>query len=185
MEPRLKSIGDLDTLETDRLIVKPLSKEFLSEVYVGWMNDKKVNRYLQSGGDYTLQKLARYIDDVENKPKYFWAITLKSNGKHIGNIKIDPVNFRNKFGEYGIMVGDRHEWGKGYANEASKAVIKFCFDSLKLNKINLGVLISNKAAIRLYQKLGFRIEGHLKKHEIHNRHFVDTYRMAIFNLVDK
>ena len=150
------------------------------------MKDVEVIKYMESGGpNYDLKMLERYLKHIESQNIFSWAIVIKKNMLHIGNLKIDPINHKNLYGEYGIMIGDRREWGKGYANEASKAVIKFCFDSLKLNKINLGVLINNKAALRLYQKLGFRIEGHLKKHEIHNGTFVDTYRMTIFNIVDK
>jgi len=185
MIPRLKSIYDLDTLETDRLFLKPLSNEFACKEYVNWLNDKKVNKYLESGGDYTLKSLKHYLGDVENKPKYFWAITLKSNSKHIGNIKIDPIHQLNRYGEYGILIGDRESWGKGFAQESSEAVLKYCFEKLKLNKINLGVSAKNHKAIKLYQKLGFETEGHYKNHILLDGDFLDSYRMAIFNKNEK
>ena len=169
-------------LETVRLDLKPLDSSFVSQTYVNWMNDPEVNRYLESGGDYSLTKLKDYLEQVEKEAILFWAIVLKDSGKHIGNIKIDPVSHRNRTGEYGILVGDRSEWGKGYAKEASKAIMDFCFSGdLNLRKITLGFVIDNIGAHRLYQDLGFVQEGLLKKHAIHGGKWCDIMRMAAFN----
>ena len=173
----LKSILAVDVLETKRLSLEPLSKCFLSQVYVNWLNDDVVNQYLVSGGDYTLEKLQQYLEEVERNPKYFWAIRLKETNKHIGNIKIDPINLNDLSGEYGIMIGDRSIWGKGVAKEASEIVLAFCFETLYLKKINLGVHKNNLKAIRLYEKLGFTFEKQLELNKIINPH----HRMFLYN----
>lgn len=177
MSIELSHFSDLVILETERLILKPLNKNFLSQEYVDWMNDKKVINYLESGGDYTIDKLNNYLEEVEHNPKYFWVISLKKTNKHIGNIKIDPINLNNFSGEYGIMIGDRKEWGKGIAKEASEIIIDYCFTSLNLKKINLGVKQKNLMAIRLYEKLGFTIENSSKLNRTDEEH----YRMSLYN----
>lgn len=174
-------IDDVPTLETERLILKPLCLDYLSQIYVDWMNDPQVNKYLESGGDYTLTKLTNYLEEVERSPKYFWAITLKERNAHVGNIKIDPIHSIHLYGEYGIMIGDRKVWGKGIAEEASQRVINFCFIQLCLRKINLGVLAQNKNAVKLYEKLGFTLEGNFKRHIAFEGEYVDSLRMALFN----
>ena len=141
-------------LISKRLNLVPLGIKELSEEYVSWMNDNEVNLYLESGGDYDLDKLKEYLNNVEKSNIYFWAIYLKGS-KHIGNIKIDPINLDTGVGEYGILIGDKNEWGKGYAKEASQIVIDFCFNILNLKKIELGVKIENINAIKLYKKMGF------------------------------
>lgn len=173
----LKSISDLDFLQTKRLSLEPLSKHFLSQVYVNWLNDKLVNQFLVSGGDYTLKKLSKYLEEVEQNPKYFWAIKLKGTNKHIGNIKIDPIDLNELSGEYGIMIGDRSIWGKGIAKEASEIVLAFCFETLHLKKISLGVHKNNLKAIRLYEKLGFTFEKQFESNVLKNTH----HRMCIYN----
>lgn len=174
-------ISDIPTLETERLYLKPLSLDYMSQAYVDWMNDPEVNKYLESGGDYTLEKLTEYLTEVERKPKYFWAIIMKESGKHVGNIKIDPIHPIHQFGEYGIMIGDRNAWGKGIAKEASTGILNYSFKTLQLRKINLGVLSSNTLAISLYEKLGFEQEGRFKNHVKNGNEFIDTLRMTIFN----
>jgi RimJ/RimL family protein N-acetyltransferase len=142
-------------LESERLYFKPLSRLHLSKNYVNWINDSDVNKYLESGGDYTIEKLESYLEQQEKKEILFWAIHLKKSNKHIGNIKIDPIYFDDNAGEYGIMMGEKNEWGKGFAYESSLKIIDYCFKNLGLIEIRLGVKIDNIAAVRLYEKLGF------------------------------
>jgi ribosomal-protein-alanine N-acetyltransferase len=169
-------------LESERLILKPLSIVHLSEDYLSWLNDEIVYKYLETRGNYTIEMLKQFLLKIEEQDIFFWGIHLKSNGKHIGNIKIDPINAVHGLGEYGIMMGDRNEWGKGYAFEASKRVIDFCFfERMNLRKMTLGVVASNFSAVKLYVKLGFLLEGNYKNHSIYNGKYEDVLRMAIFN----
>lgn len=168
-------------LESDRLIFKPLSTKHLSQNYVNWLNDPDVYKYLETGGNYTISMLREYLTSVEKTDILFWAIHLKENDLHIGNIKIDPVNTRHNFAEYGIMMGCRSEWGKGYAKEASLKIIAYCFTDLKIRKITLGVVEDNSNALNLYKKLGFITEGVYKNHGYYQGKYCNTVRMALFN----
>lgn len=72
--------------------------------------------------------------------------------------------------------------GKGYAKEASMAIIDYFFNKhLFLRKITLGVIAENKNAVELYQKIGFIVEGIYRKHLNHDGEYYDIIRMAIFN----
>lgn len=168
-------------LNSTRLELCKLDSSYCSQEYVNWMNDIDVYRYLESGGNYTMQMLSNYLKEVDQKQILFWAIKIKASGKHIGNIKIDPLNTRHRYGEYAIMMGDRTEWGKGYAKEASELVINYCFNDLNLRKVTLGVVEDNQAAVSLYEKLGFEVEGIYKYHGIYDGKFCHVLRMALFN----
>lgn len=168
-------------LHTDRLTLEPLGNKHHSVEYVNWMNDSDVNRYMDSGGDYTAEKLRSFLDETEQAGILFWAILIKDSNKHIGNIKIDPVDTKHGLCEYGIMMGDKTEWGKGYAKEASLAVISYCFEQLNLRKMTLGVIESNTNAVELYKKMDFEIEGSFKAHRSYNGTFYDVLIMALFN----
>ncbi len=170
------------TLESERLLFKPLDTSYNNDVYLNWLNDEEVNRYLEIFEFYTEHRLKEFLENVENNSHLlFWAIHIKSGNKHIGNIKIDPINRYHGYGEYGIMMGDKNEWGKGYAKEASKRVIDYCFETENLRKITLGVVEENVGAVNLYKKLGFEIEGVYKKHGFYNNHYCNLLRMAFFN----
>lgn len=168
-------------LESDRLILHPMDLSFCSETYLAWLNDPEVYRFLESGGGYSMQSLNNYIQSTISNGIFFWAICLKKESKHIGNIKIDPISFRHKRGEYGVLIGDKSEWGKGFAKEASILVINFCFDVLQLRKITLGVVSHNTSAVNLYEKMGFVTEGIYIDHGEYDNRLANVFRMAIFN----
>jgi [ribosomal protein S5]-alanine N-acetyltransferase len=169
-------------LESERLYYRPVDISYCNEEYLHWLNDEEVNRYLEIFEPYTMDRLHNYLETVEkNDHVLFWAIHIKKNNKHIGNIKIDPINRYHGNGEYGIMMGDRFEWGKGYAEEASKRVIDYCFNEEALRKITLGVVKDNIGAVNLYKKLGFEIEGIYKRHGLYDGKYCDLLRMAVFN----
>lgn len=175
----------IPTLTSERLLLKPLNLTHCTDEYVAWMNNPEVFRYLETGGNYTIQDLYKYLQSVEANPEIkFWAIHVKGSDKHIGNIKIDPISKRHGLGEYGIMMGDISEWGNGYAFEASATVLEYCFKSLGLRKITLGVVEENEPAVRLYKKLSFVTEGIYKSHGYYDGKYCNTLRMAIFNTID-
>jgi len=138
------------------------------------MNDYDINKYLESGGDYTIKKLKNYLIDREFKKDYMWAIHIKESNQHIGNIKIDPnvtlgpYKFRKKCGQLGILIGEKTQWGKGFAYEASKRTIDFCFEELGIKRIILGVKISNLKAIKLYKNLGFSFFSKIENPEFYD-----------------
>ncbi len=170
------------TLESERLLYKPLNSSYCNDSYLQWLNNKDVNRYMGITEPYTKEQLMDYLVTVEKNDKIlFWAILLKVDNSHIGNIKIDPVNRYHGLGEYGIMMGDQTAWGKGYASEASETIIDYCFKEEGLRKIALGVVEENIPAVHLYKKLGFLTEGTYKKHGLWDGHYCDVLRMAIFN----
>ena len=169
------------TITTERLLLKPLNRTYLSDKYLSWINDEEVVKFLETQVGSSITDLENFLLNVENNEIFAWAIEIKKSNEHIGNIKIDPVDYKNGNGEYGILMGEKAQWGKGFAKEASIGVIKFCFEKLKLRKINLGVLIENKRAIKLYSNLGFKKEGHFKKHKVFEDGFCDEIRMTIFN----
>jgi RimJ/RimL family protein N-acetyltransferase len=166
-------------LESERLVYKRLSIKHLSKEYVAWMNDPKVNVYLESRGNYTLEMIKSYIEQQYQNEIYFWGIHLKDSNKHIGNIKIDPINKSENSGEYGILMGDHTNWGKGYAKEASIKIIKYCFNTLKLSKITLGVVEDNIAAVKLYEKIGFDIDSVKESVGTYNGKLSNSLRMSL------
>ena len=175
---------DIPTLETERLKLEPLSIKYCSSKYVNWLNDPEIYKYLDSGGSYTKKTLLDYLTKYTEQSVYFWAIIIKEDNAHIGNIKVDQIIKKNHTGEFGILMGDKNKWGQGFAKEATKLVIDYCFNVLELRKITLGVIKDNIAAVKLYQNLGFETEGIFKMHGIYNGKFCDALRMAKFNLED-
>lgn len=146
---KLKFIGE-------RIFLRTLEVDDATEEYTSWLNDPEVNRFLatksatvESVRDYILQK--REQDDA-----LFFGIFLKENGAFIGTIKLEPIDLPDKKATIAMMIGNKNYWGRGLMPEATKLLINYCFGELGLDEVNLGVLDQNVAAIRAYEKVGFK-----------------------------
>ena len=82
-------------------------------------------------------------------------------------------------GEYGILMGDKTNWGMGYSKEASLAIINYCFEEVKLSRITLGVIEDNINAVMLYKKIGFVIDKVKMNVGIYNNKLSNSLRMSL------
>ncbi len=80
-----------------------------------------------------------------------------------------------------IVIGEDSYRGKRIGEIAMKWIIDYGFKELKLHKINLGVIKDNIPAVKLYQSLGFIIEGKMKDEVCYKGKYHDFLSMAIFD----
>jgi RimJ/RimL family protein N-acetyltransferase len=147
---------------------------------VRWRNKKEVLDNFFSFLPLSLAKqeiwYANYITDSSNQT---FVIKIKESGAKIGTVSMSDIHYKNQHGEIGIMIGEAKEQGKGYALEATEAIVNYAFKELNLARVYLNVLENNAAAIRLYNKLGFQQEGVLRHHHFTNGSFLNVLIMGL------
>ena len=168
-------------IKSQNIFLRPIELSDCSGPYLNWLNDSMVNQYLESRFiSWTSEMLSSYISDLlNNNDELMFAICNIKNKKHIGNIKLGPINWNHRFAEIGIIIGDKHEWGKGRASEAIKSVCKYAFDILELNKITAGCYEENKASVKAFTRVGFKQEGVLRKKFLSSTSFQDHILLGI------
>lgn len=168
--------------ETERLWLVPVSEVHCNATYLSWLHDKQSTMYLVSSGivPQSIDDLVAYVQQMAKTNTLFFAIHLKENMKHIGNVKVANINRVHSYADYGIFMGDRNEWGKGYAKEASMVLLHHCFTVTNIRKITLGVLGRHSSAKGLYLKMGFQEEGVQKKQCFINGQYEDVIIMGLF-----
>lgn len=154
--------------EGTTIYLRELTESDANEAYCNWLNDPIVNKYLETR-KATIEDLKQYIRLKKESPNcLFFGIFLKENDKHIGNVKLEPIDFERKTSYFGILIGEKEQWGKGIGTEATRLAVDYAFNVLNLKEVMLGVIAENKAAIRAYEKVGFeikRVEGKKIKHD--------------------
>lgn len=143
-----------------------LEPQHATDAYVGWLNDPEVNRYLESR--FVVQDLdavrAFVTTQLADGRALFLGIRSVALGRHVGNIKVAPIDRRHGLGEVGIMIGDRQAWGLGIGSEAIRCVAGIATHELGLRKLTAGCYASNVGSSRAFEKAGFHIEGVRPQH---------------------
>jgi putative acetyltransferase len=84
---------------------------------------------------------------------------------------------RRHAGAIGISVHE--EWqGKGIGTALMRAGLDLADNWLNLTRLELEVFADNETAVRLYERLGFELEGTLRQHSLRDGRYVDSYVMA-------
>lgn len=153
-------------LLTPRLQLRPLRRADVSPAYVAWMNDPLVNRYLESRFvAQTEETVASFVERADtDEHTFLFGIFLRDDGRHIGNVKLGPVEVAHRRADIGILIGDRTCWGAGYASEVIAAVTGWAFDGLGLHKVTAGAYGCNAGSIKAFERAGFEIEATRRAH---------------------
>jgi len=163
----------------ESIYLKILEEKNASSEYCRWLNDQEVNEYLETR-EAAIPELKKYIKEkLESEDCLFFGIFYKENDKHIGNLKLELTGEGKKSVDYGIMIGDKNYWGKGIGTEATRLILNFSFNKLNADTVELSVLADNKAAIRIYEKTGFKIIERKIKSVNHDGRLFDDIVMAI------
>ncbi len=149
-------------LKTERLILRQLTLDDVDAVYA-IRSDYEVTR-LNIGAAYIILDQARILiesilDNYQRGNELRWGITLKDGDDTV--IGMCGYNYwarRDFRGSVGYDLA-RAYWGQGIMTEATRAVIKFGFDKMALNRIEADASVENVASIRILEKLGFHQEG--------------------------
>lgn len=165
-------------LEGKRIYLRPVDLSDATEEYVNWLNDEEVNQFLEVRfAEHTPEGLKNDIEKISKDPNtLFLAMIRKDTQRHIGNIKLGPIDWNHRVGDIGIMIGDKSSWGRGYAREAIKLLSDYAFNILKLHKLEAGAYENNIGSIKAFLKVGFSEEGRKRK----RFRFKDTYTDQVF-----
>jgi RimJ/RimL family protein N-acetyltransferase len=139
----------------NRLMLRVLEENDATQHYADWLTDPEVNRYLATKSA-TIPQLRDYIAKKNlQSDALFFGMFLNDGEKHIGTIKLEPIDIPGKKATIAIMIGDKTCWGKGYGPEAMQLLIDWCFSTLGMDEVNLGLIAKNASAMQAYKKLGF------------------------------
>jgi len=170
-------------IESNRLYFREVRPSDANDNYYRWMNDSEITRYLESrfwpNSQEGISEFATRM--LSDRNSLFLAMVQKSDDRHIGNIKIGPINWIHRFADLGILIGEKDCWGKGYATEAIDAITSYAFKTLNLNKICAGCYSPNQDSLKAFLKAGYTQEGVRKKQYFCGGEYVDEILVGIAN----
>ena len=92
-------------------------------------------------------------------------------------LQVEASPRRSHVATFGISVA-AHAQGRGVGSALMREMINLCDNWMRIERIELTVFADNPAALALYRKFGFEIEGTGRKFALRNGEYVDAYYMA-------
>ncbi len=154
-----------NTIETERLVLRRFRYTDDDAMLKYWVADEKIQSLysepVYSTKDEVKGLLDKYIGSYEREDYYRWAITEKGSDECIGQIAFFLVDNKNHFAEIEYCVGSSFQC-KGYATEATRALIAYGFEKMNLHKVQICTKTINVPSKRVIEKCGFTYEGTLR-----------------------
>jgi len=167
-------MGDFPTLYTPRLTLRALTladasrvQELAGDARIAATTARIPHPYPDGAAEKYIETLAPLA--AEGK-QYTFAITLAGTrtpgrehdlldtGHLIGSISLREIEEEHKRGVLGYWIGVPY-WNKGFATEATRAVLAFAFSRRGLNRVTADHFVHNPASGRVLQKVGMTQEG--------------------------
>lgn len=127
----------------------------------------------------SIEQEEQFLDRISKQNNALF-ITAEFEGIIIGNLNFSGgTRPRTEHtGEFGVSVLKDY-WGSGLGTELVKFLVDWCKNLGIIRKVNLRVRTDNVAAIHLYKKLGFNVEGVITRDLRINNKFYDTLFMGL------
>lgn len=169
----------MKTLVTNRLILRELKLDDVEDFYayckkpvIGPMAGWAPHQSLQQS--YEILKMMIKENEV-------WGITIKPSNQVVGTIGLHVRNFDNAIKnqkEIGYVIDDPY-WGQGYALEAVRAVLRYAFETVELDRVLCGHATHNHQSKRVIEKARFKYtHQEMRDHYDHTKIEIKMYEMT-------
>lgn len=159
-----------------RLLLRNLTAADAGPRYLAWLCDSESTRFLESRFAPVDSEgaLLSFVEAANaSADSLLLGIFLKDEQRHIGNVKLGPIQRHHRRADIGFLIGEREIWGRGYASEAIAAVVDFASRHLGLERITAGCYANNIGSQRALVKAGFSKEATLPAHWVCDGRRVD------------
>ncbi len=155
------------TLETERLILRPVTEDDATGVFL-YASNPNLTRFTLFETHQTIEESFWFVKTyahsryASNEPDPL-GIVIKSDpvGLIVGALGAHWVSQPNGTMEMGYSIGEPF-WGRGYIPEAARALIDYLFANYAVERLQARVFVGNDSSDRVLEKLGFTKEGVLR-----------------------
>ncbi len=145
-----------------------------------WRNSKEISRYMYTNHFIPEDEHRNWQKSIKlRKDLKFWIIYYQDCP--IGIVNLSDIDYNNRITNWGFYIGNEKYRGMGLSKLVLYHLMFFVFEKMEFHKMYTTVLENNLIALSLYEKMGFKQEGILKKHLLRDGTYIDVYIMSIFN----
>ncbi|MGA2659698.1 MAG: GNAT family N-acetyltransferase [Verrucomicrobiota bacterium] len=172
------------TLETERLLLRPLTPDDAATVARLAGSREIAHTTTTIPHPYSEAQAREWIAACTGQSRagkaIVFGVVTREDAQLVGAVGLSKVDSEHSQAEMGFWVGVQ-SWGKGYATEAVRRVVRYAFAELKLNRVYAHHMVRNPASGRVLEKLGMKREGLLRQRVQKWGVFEDVVLMAILH----
>ena len=158
-------IPERPLLRGERTWLRPLEERDMP-AYVAGINDAEVGGMAGYPMPHSVAQATAWLHKVMEgwgRDGLFFAVCELGDDRFVGTTWLKELNLWNGNAELAIFM-DRDHIGGGWGTDAQRALLEFAFRSLGLERVYLTTAADDNArAIRSYEKVGFRVEGRMRR----------------------
>jgi RimJ/RimL family protein N-acetyltransferase len=167
-------------IEDERIYLRPIDVEDITNGYISGLNDPEVNRYLVNvrKNIQTRESVEDYVFSNKKDPSsILFGIFVKDSVETlIGTVRVSGIDFFHYMASIGVCLFDKSAWKKGYALQAIKMVKQYLFEVHCLHYLEAGAYAQNKQSVKLFTRSGFS-----EWYRVKNKYrLVDSFEEVIF-----
>ena len=166
-------------IDYKKIVLKQLEPKDVSMVYVKWLNDPEVNKFLEIRHKIPLLKddVIEFVEMCNKMKRYHWGIMY--NKKHVGNISCSSVDRIYNYVNISNLIGVKKYWNSDICKLSLNAAMHYLFFNSMFNSIGAGTYAIHLSGITLLTNLGFKKEGVLRERALVNGRYIDTVLFGI------
>ena len=166
--------------------LRPVQRADIS-YFLQWFNDPEVTQYLGMYLPMTEIAEQKFIEELGTTRAATQLIFVieaieGDKSKPIGSIGLHNINSKDHNATFGISIGDKKYWSKGYGTEAAKLIIRYGFEQLNLHRISSSAWSFNERSIKMHLKAGFKEEGRRREAVYKNGAYHDEVMFGLLRL---
>lgn len=151
-------------METKRLLLRNFTLNDIDACYQCWGQDQTLGRYILNYPMTDRQQMAELVQGfLANQDA--WVLIDKKRDAVVGCITVDVPYRQLKTGELGYIIGEKYQ-KQGYAFEAAKCILQEYLINRGFYLLEAKCNETNRASLKVLEKLGFRIEAALRGRRI-------------------
>jgi RimJ/RimL family protein N-acetyltransferase len=163
----------------DQIAIGPILPVDITRLFQ-WSDDVEELRCNESYRPLNWYRQEAFWLNAENDlSRCFFAIRGRSSADIIGFIQISRIDPIHRSALIGVHIGDRDQRSQGKGSEALRMAIDYCWNHLNLTRLTLSAFAENARAIALYERIGFRREGHFRDALFISGRWIDVIAMAL------
>jgi len=161
--------------------LKPLEVKDIDNV-MDWVNDPEIiGNFANFSHTIPREEEKKFIEKITKSESDKVFSVFDEEKQYLGQVGLHQIHWPSRAGRLAIIIGNKKQRGKGYAQAALKELLKLAFEEYNLHKAWIITFQTNKRMRHIMKKLGFQKEGTLREEYYNKGKYHDVVRMSILD----